>query len=131
MHHRISKPPPPLALKHRKAKSKALQHLKSTPFNQSKTFNKPASLKSKMPAVEMKQRAPALPTPEPTYSIMIPTPNEYTSFICTLCNTSFQSKNALERHNRNIHDAFQQKTKGIKRKNKMKDNYPQKYVKFL
>ena len=61
------------------------------------------------PAVEMEQRAPALPAPEPTYSIMIPTPNEYTSFICTLCNTSFQSKNALERHNRNIHDAFQQK----------------------
>ena len=116
LNHRISKPPPPLALKQRKAKSKAVQHLKSTPIIQSKTFNKPASSKSKMPAVEMKQRAPALPAPEPTYSIMIPTPNEYTSFICTLCNTSFQSKNALERHNRNIHDAFQQKTKGIKHK---------------
>ena len=136
LHHRISKPPPPLALKHHKSnplQSKALQHLKSTPFNQSKalTIKKPAYLKSKIPPVEMEQRAVALPAPEPTYSIMIPTPNEYTSFICTLCNTSFQSKNALERHNRNIHDAFQQKTKGIKRKNKKKDNYPQKYVKFL
>ena len=121
LHHRISKPPPPLALKHHKSnplQSKALQHLKSTPFNQSKalTIKKPAYLKSKMPPVEMEQRAVALPAPEPTYSIMIPTPNEYTSFICTLCNTSFQSKNALERHNRNIHDAFQQKMKGIKHK---------------
>ena len=127
-HYRISKPPPPLALKHRKSKSKALQHIKSTPSSLSKTYKKPAS---KMPPVEMEQRAPALPAPEPTYSIMIPTPNEYTSFICTLCNTSFQSKNALERHNRNIHDAFQQKIKGIKRKNEKKDNNPQKYVKFL
>ena len=99
LHHRISKPPPPLALKHHKSKplqSKALQHLKSTPFNQSKalTYKEPASLKSKMPPVEMDQRAAALPAPEPTYSIMIPTPNEYSRFICTLCNTSFQSKNA-------------------------------------
>ena len=53
-----------------------------------------------------------------TYTAPLPTvptyPNEYSSFICTLCNTSFHTKDALKRHNRNIHEAFQQKKKGTK-----------------
>ena len=120
LQHRLSKPQ---ALENRKLKRiqpHPLRHRKSTPlsFNQSKalSYKKPTTLRSKKPAVEMEQGASALPAPEPTYSIMIPTPNEYSSFICTLCNNSFNTKNALERHNRNIHDAFQQKNKGIKHK---------------
>ena len=65
------------------------------------------------PDVEME----ALPAPkEPAYPLTIPTVNEYSSFLCTLCNTYFNTRKALERHNRNIHDAYQQKIKGIKHK---------------
>ena len=74
------------------------------------TYKKPV-LRS--PDVEME----ALPAPkEPTYPLTIPTVNEYSSFLCTLCNTYFNTRKALERHNRNIHDAFQQNIKGIKHK---------------
>ena len=58
------------------------------------------------------------PSPVVTYTAPLPAvptyPNEYSSFICTLCNTSFHTKDALKRHNRNIHEAFQQKKKGTK-----------------
>ena len=37
-------------------------------------------------------------------------------FTCTLCNTSFKSQKALQRHMKNQHDAFDQKEKGKKRK---------------
>ena len=38
-------------------------------------------------------------------------------FICSLCNTNFEKKNALQRHMKNVHDAyFDSKKKGIKRK---------------
>ena len=57
----------------------------------------------------------ALPTPkEHTLTIAIPSTNEYSSFLCTLCNTYFNTRKTLERHNKNIHDAYQQKRKGIK-----------------
>ena len=63
------------------------------------------------PNIEME----ALPAPkEHTHPIAIPTTNEYTTFLCTLCNTSFNTRKTLERHNKNIHNAYQQKRKGIK-----------------
>ena len=38
-------------------------------------------------------------------------------FICSLCNTNFEKKNALQRHMKNVHDAyFDSAKKGIKRK---------------
>ena len=74
------------------------------------TYKKPV-LRS--PDVEM-EALPALK--EPTYPLTIPTTNEYSSFLCTLCNSYFNTRKALERHNRNIHDAYQQKIKGIKHK---------------
>ena len=79
------------------------------------------------PDVEMK----ALPAPkEPAYPLTIPTVNEYSSFLCTLCNTYFNTRKALERHNRNIHDAYQQKKKGIKRHMEKEDKHPKKYARW-
>ena len=72
-----------------------------------------------------------LPAPkEPIYPLTIPTVNEYSSFLCTLCNTYFKTRKGLERHNKNIHDAYQQKKKGIKRRMEKEDKYPKKYVKW-
>ena len=88
------------------------------------TYRKP-ELRS--PDVEMK----ALPAPkEPIYPLTIPTVNEYSSFLCTLCNTYFKTRKALERHNRNIHDAYQQKKKGIKRHMEKEDKHPKKYARW-
>jgi uncharacterized C2H2 Zn-finger protein len=39
---------------------------------------------------------------------------EYSKFICTLCNTEFGTEKALQRHMKNIHDAYEQEEKGIK-----------------
>ena len=36
-------------------------------------------------------------------------------YSCLLCNTDFSTQKALERHMKNIHDAYQQKEKGKKR----------------
>ena len=73
----------------------------------------------------------ALPAPkEPIYPLTIPTVNEYSSFLCTLCNTYFKTRKGLERHNKNIHDAYQQKKKGIKRRMEKEDKYPKKYVRW-
>ena len=43
-------------------------------------------------------------------------PNVTISYTCTLCNLNFAKKEALLRHNKNIHDAFYQTEKGDKRK---------------
>ena len=43
-------------------------------------------------------------------------PNITISYTCTLCNLNFAKKEALLRHNKNIHDAFYQTEKGEKRK---------------
>ena len=92
--------------------------------NQVVTYRKP-ELRS--PDVEIE----ALPAPkEPIYPLTIPTVNEYSSFLCTLCNTYFKTRKGLERHNKNIHDAYQQKKKGIKRRMEKEDKYPKKYVKW-
>lgn len=40
---------------------------------------------------------------------------EYSKFICTLCNTDFGTQKKLQRHMKNIHDAYEQKKKGKKR----------------
>ena len=37
-------------------------------------------------------------------------------FTCTLCNTNFKTQKALERHVKNLHEAFSQKETGAKRK---------------
>ena len=45
-------------------------------------------------------------------------------FTCTLCETNFDSKKSLQRHMKNIHEAFEQLEKGIKRKSKqVKKNF--------
>ena len=67
---------------------------------------------------------------KPEYSVAIPTPNEYSYYTCTICNTNFNKRNALERHMKNIHDAYQQKLKGAKRKIEREDRHPRKYVKW-
>ena len=43
------------------------------------------------------------------------------TFICLLCESKFSSKEALKRHVKNIHDAFTQVEKGIKRKCKQNE----------
>ena len=37
-------------------------------------------------------------------------------YTCTLCQTNFQTITALKQYNENIHDAFSQTVKGVKRK---------------
>ena len=41
-------------------------------------------------------------------------------FTCTLCQTNFDTEKSLQRHMKNIHDAFKQDKKGIKRKLKQR-----------
>ena len=41
---------------------------------------------------------------------------EHSVFVCTLCQSNFSTKKSLKRHMKNIHDAFNQVEKGIKRK---------------
>ena len=74
------------------------------------------------PVVELQQ--------EPVYPLTTPTSNEYSYYTCTICNTNFNKRNALERHMKNIHDAYQQKVKGAKRKIEREDRHPRKYVKW-
>ena len=57
------------------------------------------------------------------------TKHEY-KFTCDICFTEFKTQNVLDRHMMNIHGDFSQIEKGIKRKDKNEDEYPQKYGKF-
>ena len=41
-------------------------------------------------------------------------------FTCTLCQTNFDTEKSLQRHMKNIHNAFKQDKKGIKRKLKQR-----------
>ena len=43
---------------------------------------------------------------------------EHSVFICTLCENNFSTKKSLQRHMKNIHSAFNQVEKGMKRKRK-------------
>ena len=43
---------------------------------------------------------------------------EHSVFVCTLCQSNFSTKKSLQRHMTNIHDAYNQVEKGIKRKSK-------------
>ena len=43
---------------------------------------------------------------------------EHSVFICTLCENNFSTKKSLQRHMKNIHGAFNQVEKGMKRKRK-------------
>ena len=47
-------------------------------------------------------------------------------FTCTICQSNFGSKKKLQRHMKNIHDAFNQVEKGIKRKSKQDKISPKK-----
>ena len=48
-------------------------------------------------------------------------------FTCTICQSNFGSKKKLQRHMKNIHDAFNQVEKGIKRKSKQDKISPKKF----
>ena len=55
------------------------------------------------------------------YDVSLPSKRglpENSLFICTLCESNFSTKESLQRHMKNIHDAFNQVEKGIKRKAK-------------
>ena len=118
---------PPMEVAHKQA----LTYISPPPGNHALTpFSQPPARElapnhlyippfSTPPAREVTSQQQA-PSPVVTYTAPLPAvptyPNEYSSFICTLCNTSFHTKDALKRHNRNIHEAFQQKRKGTKHK---------------
>ena len=60
-------------------------------------------------------------TPYKKYDVSLPFVTglpENVIFSCTLCRTNFGTKKKLQRHMENIHDAFNQVEKGIKRKTK-------------
>ena len=68
----------------------------------------------------------------PTWNVNRPVATglpEIVSFICELCNSKFKKKATLERHMKQIHDAFNQKEKGIKRKHN-DDTHPNKFPKL-
>ena len=52
------------------------------------------------------------------------------TFSCDICTASFQTQSSLNRHVKNMHEAFFQKDKGTKRKCKQKQR-PTKYIKYL
>ena len=60
-------------------------------------------------------------TPYKKYDLSLPFPTglpDNVIFTCTICQSNFGSKTKLQRHMKNIHDAFSQVEKGIKRKSK-------------
>ena len=60
-------------------------------------------------------------TPYKKYDVSLPFVTglpENVIFSCTICQTNFGTKKKLQRHMKNIHDAFNQVEKGIKRKSK-------------
>ena len=82
-------------------------------------------------SVNPQNSASALPAPEEDdckecavakykkYDVSLPSSRglpEKSVFICTLCESNFSTKKSLQRHMKNIHDAFNQVEKGIKRK---------------
>ena len=84
-------------------------------------------------SVNPQNSASALPAPEEDdckecavakykkYDVSLPSSRglpEKSVFICTLCESNFSTKKSLQRHMTNIHDAYNQVEKGIKRKSK-------------
>ena len=51
-------------------------------------------------------------------------------FTCDICYDEFKSQKVFNRHVKNIHTAFSQNKKGIKRQMEKEDKYPAKYVKW-
>ena len=51
-------------------------------------------------------------------------------FTCDICYDEFKTQKVLDRHITNIHGAFTQKNRGIKRQMETEDKYPKKYVKW-
>ena len=57
-------------------------------------------------------------TPYKEYGVSLPFPTglpESVIYMCTICDTKFSSEKSLQRHMKNIHDAFTQVKKGSKR----------------
>ena len=84
-------------------------------------------------SVNQQNSASALPAPEEDdckecavtkyrkYYVSLPYSRglpENSVFTCTLCETNFSTKKSLQRHMKNMHDAYNQVEKGIKRKSK-------------
>ena len=68
-------------------------------------------------------------TPYKKYDVSLPFVTglpENVIFSCTICQTNFGTKKKLQRHMKNIHDAFNQVEKGIKRKSKQDKTSPKK-----
>ena len=68
-------------------------------------------------------------TPYKKYDVSLPFVTglpENVIFSCTICQTNFGTKKKLQRHMKNIHDAFNQFEKGIKRKSKQDKTSPKK-----
>ena len=100
----FSRPPPPgnhalTPFSQRPAREVAPNHTYIPPFSTSPAREVTSQQQAPSPVVTYTAPLPAVPT----------YPNEYSSFICTLCNTSFHTRDALKRHNSNTHEAFQQK----------------------
>ena len=51
-------------------------------------------------------------------------------FTCDICYDEFKTQKVLDRHITNIHGAFTQINRGIKRQMEKEDKYPKKYVKW-
>ena len=108
-----------------------LQHHSTLPESQPMDIGNDNSSKALPPP---KPPSKALPSPTPPsdceecsvttykkYDVSLPFVTglpENVIFSCTLCQTNFGTKKKLQRHMENIHDAFNQVEKGIKRKTK-------------
>jgi hypothetical protein len=109
-----------------------------TPYNPQLTLPAPATsnqLALPAPATSNQftlpapQPTPTLPPPtalqtyNPRQHVLAPQPMDIDQkiiYTCTLCQTDFNTRITLERHNRNMHDAYSQTEKGVKRKNQFK-----------
>ena len=81
----------------------------------------PQNLASALPAPEEDDCKECTVTKYKKYDVSLPSARglpENSVFICTLCESNFSTKKSLQRHMTNIHDAFNQVEKGIKRKAK-------------
>ena len=98
-----------------------MDHSKNTQTPQLDYSVNPQNSALALPAPDKDDCAECAVTKYKRYDVDLPSAQrlpEHSVFICTLCENNFSTKKSLQRHMKNIHGAFNQVEKGMKRKRK-------------